>query len=828
MTKPISTERVLELMRDPEFNLIASESPWAFRDELDAVNEYLRASTPTLPDFIRAAQTTATRIVGQRVQRPEDPARITGQAVFASDVHLPGMLHTAIIHSPYAHASIDSIDTSAAEALPGVRKVLTYKNVPPVKLGSGPDQFILNQEVHFAGEEVVAIAADDIQTAREAAGLVKIQWKVLPFVTDPQAALAASAPDLQGGGKGNKLGIAYPLTKRGNFDTAYASAPITLERTLTTPTIQHATMEPRVAVASWEGPEELTVYVGTQYIMGVRAELAATFGIPRSHVHVIGPYVGGGFGDKSSSARHGRLAAVLSQMTQRPVKVEYDRNLNFKAATHRYATVVSLKAGADKSGKLLAYRADAVSDSGAYPAFSLSDVMVSLVRVYHVENAYFQQTSVLTNRPPSGYQRCVGNPQGTFVQEVFMDELADKCGLNPLDFRLKNVETYGDQDNAIPADLENAAAGNGTQAETTNKQLPWASCGIVDCLQKGATAIGWQQKWHKAGAAITGRTAHGIGLSAHACAHGSMTMPMTAMMKIDQTGSLDVIQPATDIGGGQGLTMMMIGAETVGVKLSNTHAASNDSNTSPDSSGTNGSRQTISAGSAVREAGLDLKYQILVQATKPLPPKNQPFLSGTPQDLDTGDGFVFLKADPTKKVAIADVVASTGGPMMGRGAYTIPRGHGMSTFAAGFAEVQVDLDSGDVNLLSYVGANDVGKVVNQLGVEQQMQGGISMGMGMGLGEEMKIDPQNGFTTQWNWENYAMPTVLEHPKFAAFQTIAIEPIDAIGPYGAKGVGEPPTSPPAPAIANAIYNAIGVRIYDAPITRDKVLAAIKQMK
>ncbi|MDE3112055.1 MAG: xanthine dehydrogenase family protein molybdopterin-binding subunit [Chloroflexota bacterium] len=828
MPKKISTKRVLELLADPEFQLIASESPWAYQDELDAVNEYLIAITPKTPAHLRAAQPSQTSIVGRRLTRLEDPARLTGQAIFSSDVQLPGMLHAAILRSPHAHATIDSIDTSAAEALAGVRAVITYKNVPQVSLGGPPPQFILNQEVHFAGEEVAVVAADDIHTARDAVALIRVQYKVLPSITDPVAALTAGAPDLQGGGKGNKLAQSYPLTKRGSFDSAYAAAPFTVEGRYTTQTLQHATMEPRNAVAFWEGPDQLVVYAGTQYIMGVRAELATTFKLPRSHVRVIAPYVGGGFGDKSSSSRHGRFAAVLAQMTQRPVKVEYDRPGNFKAATHRYATVVDLKAGADRSGRIAAYRADAISDSGAYNAPSLTDVMVSIARLYHADNAYFQQAGTLTNRGPSGFQRCVGNPQGTFAQEVFMDELAEKAGVDPLAFRLMNVETKVNQDSVMPADLENAFGGGGEAAGSVQRKLPWASCGIVDCLQQGARSIGWSQKWHKPATAIKGNKAHGIGVSAHACAHGSMTMPMTAMMKIDQDGSLDVIQPTTDIGGGQSTTMMMIGAETVGVTLEDAHPSWGDSAFTPDSSGTNGSRQTISAGNAVLEAGLDLKWQLLQQATRPLPPKNAPMLPGKPEDLDTRDGSVFVKADPTKKVAIKDVVASTGGPMMGRGAHTIPRNYGMSTFAAGFAEVEVDLDTGDVTLLRYVGANDVGKAVNPLGVEQQMEGAISMSFGMALGEEMKFDPEQKFPVMWNWENYAMPTVLEHPHIADFRTIIVEPGDAVGPYGAKGVGEPPTSPPAPAIANAVYNAIGVRIRDLPITRDKVLAAIAQMQ
>ncbi|MEK7860586.1 MAG: molybdopterin cofactor-binding domain-containing protein, partial [Chloroflexota bacterium] len=198
------------------------------------------------------------------------------------------------------------------------------------------------------------------------------------------------------------------------------------------------------------------------------------------------------------------------------------------------------------------------------------------------------------------------------------------------------------------------------------------------------------------------------------------------------------------------------------------------------------------------------------------------------EDLDTADGFVFLKADPSKRVALKDVVSATGSPMMGRGTHVVPAGFAMSVFAAGFAEVEVDLDTGDVKLLRYVATDDVGKVVNALGVEQQIEGGASMSIGFAFAEEMKYDAPNNFPVMWNWENYAMPTTLEHPKWADFKPIAVEPGDAIGPYGAKGVGEPPAAPPAPAIANALYNAIGVRIHDAPITRDKVLAAIKQMK
>ncbi len=797
----ISTARILELLDDPAFHVAAGEVPNEYVAEIEAINSYLRTMIPPLSPELAALQPNETRIVGKRTRRDGDPARLMGQAIYASDVRLPGMLHTAILRSPHAHATIEEIDTSAAEALPGVYAVLTYKNAPKLKIGGPPDQYVLNQEVHLAGEEVAAVAAEDIHIAREALELIKVTYKVLPAIVDMEEALKPGAPDIVGAGKGNTSQNSTAPIKRGDFDAAYASAPVKVEGTYRTTTLQHAYIEPRVAVARWDAPEALTVWASTQYVLGVRSELATLFDLPRSHVRVICEFMGGGFGDKNSGGRQARLAAILAKMAQRPVKVEFDRPGIFKAALHRYADVLRMKAGVARDGTLVAYSVDNVGDNGAYTAGS--SALVPTQRVYHAENAVFVHVGAITNRGPSGAQRCVGDPQGTFAQEIFMDEVAEAVGMNPLDFRLKNVETKQDQD----------------------RKLPWASCGVVECLQRGADAIGWKEKWHAPAAAIKGTKAHGIGMAVHACAHGSMTMPMTALMKLDQDGSLDVIVPSTEIGGGQNTAMTMIAAETVGVKLAQAHPSWGDTNFTPDSSSSSGSRQTISAGSAVRNAGLDLKRQLLEQAVKPLPPKNEPLLNARVDEVDAADGYVFVKSNPSQKVAIKDVVKSSGNPMMGRGAHTIPPGVGMSVFATGFAEVEVDTDTGEVTLLRYVGANDVGRAVNPLGVEQQMEGAMSMGIGMALGEELRYDPVHKFPVIWNWENYAMPTALEHPSLQDFKSIIVEPIDKIGPYGAKGVGEPPAGPPPAAIANAVYNAIGVRIREVPITRDRVLAALQ---
>ena len=801
MTKKISHQRVLQLLDDPDFQLAAAEYPDVYEDEINAMNNYLRSVTPPMPANVLAAAPTALKFVGTRVKRIEDPARLTGQGMYASDVRLPDMLHAAVLRSPHAHAIIESIDTSAAEALPGVRAVLTYKNAPKTLLGTAPDKLVVNQEAHFAGEEIAAVAAEDWHTAREAIDLIKVQWKVLPSITDLEASLAAGAPALIAAGTSNFTTAA--AVKRGNFDAAYASAPIKHEGSYSTSTLQHGPLERHVTVARWEGPDRLILWSSSQYLSSVRTSIAAYFGMPRSHVRALAENVGGGFGSKGSAQRDAYIAPLLAQMTQRPVRLLFDRPGNFKASVHRYAEIMRLKAGLSSDGTFKAYSFASLGDGGAYKAGT--SALPPIQRVYKVGDAIFQETNVISNRGPSGPQRCVGDPQGTFAQEIFVDELAEKIGMNPYDFRLKNISTV-DQD---------------------HEDRKWNSCGIVECAQKGAAAIGWQQKWHNPATKITGSKAHGIGMALHACGHGSMSLPMTAVVRLDRDGSLDVNNSLTEIGGGQATAAMIIAAETVGVKLSDAQPAWNDTGFLPDAGVTAGSRGTISAGSAMRNAALDLKFQILQVATTK-GATGTAMLDAKPEDCDTGDGYAFIKADPAKRVLLKDIANGTGNPMLGRGTHTVPPNTSMSVFGAGFAEIEVDLDTGEVTVLRYVAADDVGQAINRLGVEQQIEGAASMGFGFALYEEMKFDKPNNFPVNWNWENYAMPTSLDHPKWADFRNVIVEPIDAIGPYGAKGVGEPPTSPPGPAIANAIYNAIGVRLHDAPITRDKVLAAIAQMK
>ena len=802
MTKKISRQRVLQMLDDPDFQLAAAENPDLYEDEINAMNDYVRSVTPAMPAHVLAGVPTALRFVGTRVKRIEDPARLTGQGLYASDINLPDMLHAAVLRSPYAHAIIESIDTSAAEALPGVRAVLTYKNAPKTVISAGPpEKLLVNQEAHFAGEEVAAVAADDWHTAQEAIGLIKVTWKILPSIVDLEATMAAGAPALIKAGTSNfTTGTAV---KRGDFDAAYAAAAVKVEGAYTTSTLQHSPLERHATVARWEGPDRLVMWSSSQYMSSVRQSIAGYFGMPRSHVRVQAENVGGGFGSKGGAQRDAFIAPVLAQMTQRPVRLYFDRPGNFKASVHRYAEIMRLKAGLSADGTLKAYSLASIGDGAAYKAGT--SALSPFQRVYKVGNATFQEVNVVSNRGPSGPQRCVGDPQGTWAQEIFIDEVAEKVGMNPYDFRMKNISVV-DQD---------------------HEDRKWNSCGIVECAQKGAAAIGWQQAWHKPATKITGNKAQGMGMALHACGHGSMSLPMTSVVRLDRDGSLDVNSSLTEIGGGQSTAAMIIAAETVGVKLSDAQPAWNDTGFLPDAGITAGSRGTISAGSAVRNAALDLKAQILqVVTTKDTTGKAM--LDGKPEDVDTGDGYAFLKADPTKRVLLKDVANGTGNPMLGRGTHVVPPNTSMSTFAAGFAEVEVDLDTGGVTVLRYVATDDVGQAINRLGVEQQIEGAASMGFGFALSEEMKFDKPNNFPVNWNWENYAMPTTLDHPKWADFTNAIIEPIDAIGPYGAKGVGEPPTSPPGPAIANAIYNAIGVRIHDAPITRDKVLAAIAQMK
>lgn len=730
-------------------------------------------------------------IVGKRHPKIDGWERVSGKATYASDIYLPGMLYGKILRSPHPHAKVVNIDVEKAKALPGVKAVLTPKDIAAFSWYQAPgrihhDMPILADTARFAGDDIAVVAAVDEDRAQEALDLIQVDYQPLPFVLDPEEALKPAAPKIHP--KGNIAREKPGILERGNIEKGFQEADLVYEGKYYTPMLQHVTAEPRACVARWNRGK-LTVWDSLQYTFSVQASLAYIFKIPMSKVRVICDFMGGGFGDKGSTERYHVLAAILSMKSGHPVRIEFTREENFLAATHRYPTICYLKYGAKKDGTLTAIQAKVIADMGAYchldGAFG---VMQTMKGVYRCPNLKGESYNVYTNKPEGGFQRCVGHPMGQFAQEVHMDIMAEKLGMDPMDFRLKNHARLedGDQD----------------------RKLPFSSNGMEECVRKGAEAFGWAQKWQKPGTS-PGPVKKGLGMAIHACPHGAMILPYTGMVKINSDGTVNVFIGTVDIGASQKSTMAMIAAEELGIPLEAVSVTSADTEVTLDTRSSGGSQQTIGTGNAVKLAAADVKKQLFEIAANELK-------TGVDY-LEIRNGGIYpLGSD--KGIGITDVLKKAPATITGRGTAGLPKGVVTFCFAAHFIEVEVDTLSGKVRVLKLVAAHDVGKTINLLGAENQVDGGAIQGMGFGLTEDQIFDKATGICVNPNLVDYKLFTMKDIPEI---HPLFIEPIDPVGPFGAKGLGEPPYSVPAPAIANAIYNAIGVRFTELPINIRSIL-------
>lgn len=796
---------VAKLLNDPEFMETWAQYPTLVEEETAAIMEQLAKTHQTVPLTVPKA---SYAIIGTRQLRINDVPRLKGAAKYTHDVAPVGMLHGAIRYaSQYAHARIKSIDTSKAEKLPGVRAVVTYKNAynfgaPKNAIQAKPPRFILQEEIFAPGDEVAGVAADTKDIAEEAVRLIDIEWEPLPaYFMDPEGAVADGAPKILPDGN---LG-SQTIRDVGDPAKAFAAADITVEGRYSTQTLQHCPLEPKAVVMQWDD-DQLTAWVSGQYLHGARSSLADVFGLPISKVRTIGEYMGGGFGDKSSPVdRFAYIAGVLAKMSGRPVRLYYSRREEFTSSVHKAANVHRVKAGFKKDGTLTALDVKTWSDMGAHASTgSAQSAQETYQRLYAWQGAHFEMRNVLTDRFRTGPMRDVNESSGVFSMEITMDRAAEQLGIDPVELHLKNV-----------AGPNNPYDG-----------YPLTSNGIRDCLTRGADAFGWKTKWHKAGAKIANGKAHGVGMGCFASQKGAQGTPMSGVVKIERDGSVSVITGAQEVGGGQLTTMAMIAAEQLGADLAEVRTYGGDSGYTSDTGTTSASRQTKSGGTGVRLAAVDARDQLLKLALGYQAGGKAVFTAKDASELDTGGGFVFQKSDPTKRASFADVMGSTPNVIIGHATVIPPPKIAQTGFGATFAEVEVDLDTGAVTILSYLGAHDAGKIINQLGIEQQFDGGHLMGFGFVLGEALIVDPLKGFSVNSTWENYPMATSLDTANKS--QVVWIESIDTIGPFGAKGIGEPVCTGPVASIPNAIYNAIGVRINDQPLTREKILAAIAQMK
>ena len=487
------------------------------------------------------------RIIGKRVERVDAFERLTGEAKFAADIYLPGMLYVKMLRSPHPHAKVVRIDLSRAQALPGVKAILTSRDVPDfavAKRATPPfiPKPILATTARYAGDEILAVAAVDEETAENALDLIDVEYEILPFVLDAEEAVKPGAPKIYP--EGNAVQDPADTLNRGDVEEGFKQADVIVAETYKTHLIQHTTMEPRVTVANWTG-KRLTIWDSHKNPFRLRNDIAQALNLRVNQVRLLTYYIGGDFGDKGSIERQHLIAALLAKKTNRPVKIEFTREENYLSAHHRYPTTWFLKYGAKKDGTLTAIQVKLYADMGAYHSIDGAGAAIEVAKwVYRCPNVKLEGFNVFTNKPEGGYMRCVGHPAGMFPQEVHMDRLAEKLGMDPVEFRLKNHarKEDGDQD----------------------RKVPFASIGLEECARLGAEKIGWKANWRKPGTS-PGPVKKGLGVAFHACRHGGISSPMSAIIKLDPDGTVELLCGLNDTGGWQKTTMAMIAAEALGV-----------------------------------------------------------------------------------------------------------------------------------------------------------------------------------------------------------------------------------------------------------------------
>ena len=747
-------------------------------------------------------------VVGQRVPRVDALEKVTGRAHYTADVHLPGMLHAKIKRSIHAHARVISIDTSLAEQLAGVKAVLTFKNVPH-KLHAGQpeprasslaaDQYILTDKPCFLGDGVAAVAADCEETAEEALALIKVEYEVLPVVFEAEQALLPDAPSIHGTER--NLVMPPAVISFGDVEQGFADADFIFEGRYTTSRHIPAFMEPYVCICRPESDGNLTIWSSTQAPFMVRGSLSEVLNIPISKIRIISEHMGGGFGAKQDLYQTEYLTVLLARQTMKPVKMELTRSETFIAGRSRHPVIVELKQGVKKNGTLTARKARYIANSGAYGSHGPGVTWVGsqmLSSLHKCPNVYVEGLCVYTNAPIAGAFRGFGAPQAYFALETQMDEIAEALKMDPIDLRLKNSFQIGD---IGPA---------GT---------PFESVKLPECLARGAQKIGWVNR-QPAGSA-PGVIKRGIGVACQL--HSATAYPDTrevasALVVVNEDGTVQLRIGAADLGTGAKTVLAQIAAEELGVRYDDVRVVAGDTDSVPYDLGAYASRTTFIVGGAVKLAAANAKEKIFTLAAQKL--------SSEVSDLKAEAGLVWVRDNPERNITFRDLTRPVHGSdiaiIMGQGEFA-PRND--YSFAAQFAEVEVDTKTGITRVLRLVAIHDIGKAINPAAAEGQVEGGLHQGIGFALLEDMVIDPVTGRTLNANFVDYKLMTAEDMPEM---QVEFIESGDKNGPFGAKGVAEDSVCPTAPAVLNAIFNATGVRIKELPASADKILAGLEYIR
>jgi len=755
-------------------------------------------------------------VIGQEFPRVDARVKATGEGRFVSDIQLPGMLYGKVLRSPYPHAKILNIDISEAERLPGVKTVATAKDSSRKKFCLFPhlaNNLILQDErVRYVGDQVAAVAAVDEDIAEEALGLIKVDYEELPAVFDPEEAMKPGAPKIHR--EENNVAV-HILRNFGDVERGFSESDVIVEGKFKSPAVAHCCMEPRGCVASFDYYGKLTVWSTTQTPHVLRQELATILEIPFNKVRVMRAHVGGGFGARMGIDPIDAIASILSMKSRKPVRVVNTREEEFISSRIRYPMAIELKSGAKKNGKLVVREAKVITDNGAYnnqASTITGNACSKLSQLYAVPNIKFEGFVVYTNNVYGGAFRGYGNPQITLAIETQMDELAERLGMDPAEIRLINAN----QPNTLTA----------SGCEIT-------SCGLSECIHEVVDHSGWKTK--------KGKMGKGRGIGMAVMIHGGSGVKAywgdncnfsSAIVKMNNDGTADLFSGSGEIGQGSDTVLAQIAAEELGVLFEDINIVSGDTDITPACCGAWGSRQTFTAGNAVKYAAADAKRQLLQVAAN--------LLEARIEDLEAKNRKIYVKGSPERAVSIVQAASTSythlGTPIIGKGINDDPwsympdpkTGYGNVTsayaFAAQVAEVEVDTETGLVKVIKLTCAHDLGRTINPLLARGQVVGGVlSTGLGYALTEN--LIRENGKVLNRNFLDYKILTALD---VCDVECIFVESNDPNGPFGAKGVGEPAMIPSAVAISNAIYDAIGVRVSELPITPEKILKALREKK
>ncbi len=727
-------------------------------------------------------------VIGTSVPRLDGPAKVTGAARYTYDISLPGLLHGRTLRSPHPHARIVSIDTSKAARLPGVKAIVTFETPDffaalgetdeagnPIDEGGRTIEPGGRRHVLFAGEEVAAVAATTPEIAEDALRLIVARYETLPFVVDLEEARRPGAPKVFPDGNVKPS----EARERGSVEAGFREAEAVVEGTYRTPVALHNALETHGAVARWEG-RSLTVWASTQGVFGVRDDLAKFFKIPAGDVRVISEYLGGGFGAKFGAGVPVVTAALLARKAGAPVKLMLDRHEENLATGNRPDSVQWIKIGARADGTLTAIHLKSYGTGGIAGG---AGVAGPARLIYACPNLKVEEQDVFTHAGFAMPFRAPGFPQGSFALESALDELADRLGMDPLDLRRKN---YIDK----PAKP------------------------LMAQYDLGAKAIGWERRRKPAGpAASDGGLRRGLGLgTAIWPLYGGP--PAEARVTIHSDGSVECLCGTQDIGGGTRTVMAVVTAEVLGLRPEQVRVVLGDTATGLYSPASGGSVTLNSILPAVRSAAEGAREKLLKLAA--------PALGGVAEDLDLLDGRVVTR-DGARSLSFAQAAARLKTTVLSAQASRIDdyKGATGELYGAQFAEVEVDTATGQVRVLKVAAVHECGRTMNRLTAESQVNGGVIMGLSYALLEERVMDAPTGQVLNANLEDYKIAGTLEMPEIVPILTEVYDPANNIG---VKGLGEPPIVPTAAAIANAVSNALGIRVRELPLTPDRILSLL----